>query len=165
MKLLQELLEALSGQERKAMDLGRSTGRAGKPIAKRETIEKNLGPQAWGPYSEGYKEGKREFDGKDAEGDDRRSRIAQKTAAMKEDQDLNEAGGADRAAIKLAKSAGSKGHPALSKAQIEKSFGKDSVKPYMDAYKEARDIFDNKDAGEAWREKNAARREGRKYHE
>ena len=72
MKLLQELLEALDANARKAMDLGRSTGKAGKPMAKRETIEANLGPEAWKPYTEGYREGERMSKDKDAAGDERR---------------------------------------------------------------------------------------------
>lgn len=150
MKLLQELLEALNGSQRAAMNLGRNTGLAGKPIAKQETIEKNMGADAWVPYSEGYKEGKRTFD---------------KNNKGRRGTDKPVTEGADRAAIKLAKVAGKDGKPALSKATVEKSFGPGVYDAYMSAYKEAKADHDSKDDGDAWREKTSAKRQGRHYHE
>jgi len=77
---------------------------------------------------------------------------------------LNE--GAEKAAAKLGKSTGAKGHAPLSKAALMKSYGsEDAVKAYMDAYKEAKVEYDRKEEGDAWREKDAARRQGRNYHE
>lgn len=149
MKLLQELLENLKGSERKAMDLGRSTGEAGKPMAKQETIEQNLGPEAWKPYVNGYREGKRTFD--------------QKNKGRRGTDTVTE--GADKAAIKLAKIAGKQGKPALSKAAITKSFGDGVYDAYMKAYKEAKAEYDRGEEGDAWREKTAAKRQGRHYHE
>ena len=86
MKLLQQLLEAMQGQERAAYNLGKSTGERGKPMAKQEVIEKNMGPEAWKPYSDGYKEGERIFNNKDAAGDERRAKIAAKTGSGPQQQ-------------------------------------------------------------------------------
>jgi hypothetical protein len=35
----------------------------------------------------------------------------------------------------------------------------------MDAYNEAKKEYDRKEEGDAWREKDSARRQGRNYHE
>lgn len=61
---LQELREGLKGSDRAAYKLGRSTGEAGKPIAKQQTIEQNMGPDAWVPYKNGYQEGMNIFNAK-----------------------------------------------------------------------------------------------------
>jgi len=74
-------------------------------------------------------------------------------------------GGADKAAAKLGKSTGASGKPAMSKASVEKSFGSGSYDAYMNAYKEAKAEYDRKEEGDAWREKDGARRQGRNYHE
>lgn len=77
-------------------------------------------------------------------------------------EDLTE--GAATAAVKLAKSAAKGGHKALTKAQVEKSFGNvyDEYKKAYDAEKQA---IEDREAHEAWREKRADALTGRKYHE
>lgn len=75
-----DLDEGLKSHERSAYNLGRSTGKAGKPMAKQETIERLMGPDTWIPYSNGYKEGQNIFKSQDKVGDERRAKIAAKTA-------------------------------------------------------------------------------------
>lgn len=85
---------------------------------------------------------------------------------MKLIQQLNEAlKGAERAAFKLGKLAGDAGKPSMTKATVEKSHGAGTWEAYQAGYKEGKDRYKAKDDHEAWQEKNAARRQGRNYHE
>jgi hypothetical protein len=80
-------------------------------------------------------------------------------------QELFEASGREKAAVKMGKSQGDSGKPAFSKAQVEKSFGSDVWDAYIVAYNDAKKAYQAKDDHDAWKEKIAAKRQGRNYHE
>lgn len=85
---------------------------------------------------------------------------------MKLIQSIDEAlGGREKAAFKLGKTAGDAGKPSLTKAAVNKSFGDGAWEAYNDGYLEGKNRYQSKEDHDAWKEKDAARRQGRNYHE
>lgn len=84
---------------------------------------------------------------------------------MKIQELLEGLSGQQKAAEKMGKSQGDAGKPMMTKVQVEKSFGTGMWQIYSDAYEEGKNRYKSKDDHDAWKEKTAAKRQGRNFHE